>query len=176
MTQRDYTSFFSEAQSYCRTKNLNQDFFILLDYAAHSGTDRFIIYDFKKQKVVDRFPVSHGCYTAPWGETQTKEKAFLSNVEESHASSKGKYLIKERGVSQWGIKVKYLLQGLEATNNNALRRVIVLHSWEAIANQSIYPRGTPEGWGCPAISNDNMRNLDQLLKRQTKPSLLWAID
>jgi hypothetical protein len=173
---KDYANYFHKAAIYCKQNNLNQDFFILLDYAAHSGTDRFIIYDFEHQKVSSHFPVSHGCYNAPWGQTQTKEKAFLSNKEESHAASKGKYLITERGVSQWGIKVKYLLVGLEQTNNNALRRTIVLHSWEAVADKNIYPAGTPEGWGCPAISNNNMRKLDKMLKVRNDKTLLWAID
>ena len=173
---RDYSSFFSEAVSYCKKKKLNQNFFILLDYAAHSGTNRFMIYDFKQRKVIDSFPVSHGCYTAPWGQTDTKEKTNLSNVEESHASSKGKYIITERGVSQWGINVKYVLDGLEETNNNARKRFIVLHSWEEVSDQSIYPKGTPEGWGCPAISNNNLRKLDALLKKQKRKTLLWAID
>lgn len=173
---RDYTAHYTEAESFCKSKNLNQDFFILIDYAAHSGTDRFFIYNFKMQKVVDSFPVSHGCYTAPWGQTQTKAKAILSNIEESHAASKGKYLIRQRGVSQWGIKVNYVLDGLEATNNKARQRFIVLHSWEAVADQAVYPDGTPEGWGCPAISNQNMRKVDDLLQRQRKNTLLWAID
>lgn len=173
---RDYSLYFSEAKDFCKKKKLNQDFFILLDYAAHSGTDRFMIFDFKKQKLIDSFPVSHGCYTSPWGEDKSKEKAKLSNVEESHAASKGKYLIAERGISQWGIKVKYVLDGLEETNSNARNRFIVLHSWKEIADQAVYPKGTPEGWGCPAISNKNMRKLDALLKKQTKNTLLWAID
>lgn len=173
---KDYSTFYAQAKHYCTSHDLNPDFFILLDYSEHSGRARFKIYDFNSQMVIDSFPVSHGCYNAPWGQTDTKEKAHLSNIEESHAASKGKYLITERGVSQWGIKVKYLLQGLEPTNNNAMKRTIVLHSWEAVSDKDIYPDGTPEGWGCPALSDNNMRKLDNMLKERNDKTLLWAID
>ncbi len=51
---------------------------------------------------------------------------------------------------------------------NAYRRLIVLHSWESDSNIPIYPNGTPEGWGCPAVSNDMMKILDKKLKATLK--------
>jgi hypothetical protein len=73
-----------------------------------------------------------------------------------------------------GIKVNYLLQGKEKTNSNAVNRAIVLHSWEAISNDEIYPEGAPEGWGCPAVSNESMKEIDEILKRN-KNLLMWII-
>jgi len=64
-----------------------------------------------------------------------------------------------------GIKVKYLLVGKDSTNRNALKRTIVLHSWEAVSDNDIYSNGTLEGWGCPALSNNNMRKLDSMLQQ-----------
>ena len=119
--------------------------------------------------------VSHGCGDNAWGNTFTKTDPKISNEADSHCSSIGKYVIKERGVSQWGIRVKYLLHGKDKTNSNALDRAIVLHSWEKIPHEEVYPRGTPEGWGCPAVSNQAMREIDKILKLSKKPVLLWII-
>jgi L,D-transpeptidase catalytic domain len=118
--------------------------------------------------------VSHGCGPNPWGKTVSADNAICSNQSDSHCSSEGHYRIGNRGVSSWGIKVNYLLHGLEKTNNNALKRAIVLHSWEEVSNSKVYPNGVPEGWGCPAVSNEMMMYLDQLIKDE-KNILLWII-
>lgn len=89
------------------------------------------------------------------------------------ATSLGKFRIGERGYSNWGVNVKYLLYGLEASNKNAMRRAIVFHSWDAIPEEDVYPRGSPEGWGCPAISNNSFRNIDPMLKNSSRPVLMW---
>ena len=51
----------------------------------------------------------------------------------------------------------------------------MLHSWEEIPNDEVFPKGTPEGWGCPAVSNEAMREIDKILKQSKKPVLLWVI-
>jgi hypothetical protein len=66
------------------------------------------------------------------------------------------------------------LQGKEKTNSNAVNRAIVLHSWEVVPNNEVYPEGTPEGWGCPAVSNESMKKIDEILK-QNKNVLMWII-
>lgn len=72
--------------------------------------------------------------------------------------------------------MKYWLEGLEATNNNARSRVVVLHSWEAVANSEIYPKHSPLSWGCPAVSDTFMRMLDTKLQATGKPVLLWIVN
>ncbi|QOG02503.1 murein L,D-transpeptidase catalytic domain-containing protein [Flavobacterium sp. MDT1-60] len=170
----DYSPYFQEAKQYCKNNNLNQKKFILIDLGLHSGLKRFFVYDFKKNKILNSYMVSHGCGDNQWGRTSSKEDVPVSNESDSHCSSVGKYIISDRGVSQWGIKVNYLLQGKEKTNSNAKNRAIVLHSWEAIPNNEVYPEGTPEGWGCPAVSNESMLEIDEILK-QNKNVLMWVI-
>jgi hypothetical protein len=142
-------NYATSAKSYCRNNNLNTHFFILADLGRHSGLNRFFVWDFDTDQIIQQCLVSHGCGSNPWGSDTSREKPEFSNMDNSHCSSLGKYTIGERGYSQWGIHVKYLLHGLDATNSNALRRVIVLHSWDSVAEQEPYPRGTPEGWVAP---------------------------
>ncbi len=117
--------------------------------------------------------VGHGCGNASWGDDDTKDSASFSNVIDSHRSSLGKYILGERGFSSWGINIKYLMHGLETTNSKALTRVIVLHSWDKMTDNEVFPAGTPEGWGCPTVSNTDMKFLDTILKKSSKPILFW---
>ena len=95
---------------------------------------------------------------------------------DSHCSMKGKYKIGKRDYSSWGIHVKYWLDGLEESNKNAVERVVVLHSWEAVGNEEIFPDYSPLSWGCPAVSDAFMKKLDIRLKTVKKPVLLWIIE
>lgn len=170
----NYNIYYKEALQYCQKNNLNQNIFILIDLGLHSGLKRFFIYDFKKNKILKSYMVSHGCGNTIWGGTLTKENVQLSDEFDSHCSSIGKYIVLNKGISQWGIKINYLLQGKDQTNSNAINRAIVLHSWEEIPNEEVYPEGTPEGWGCPAVSNESMKEIDSLLK-ENKKVMLWII-
>jgi hypothetical protein len=165
-----------EAKTFCKANNYNTDFCILIDLSVHSGKKRAFLWDFKNDTIVASALCAHGCGANPWSGTTTKEKAYLSNVPDSHCSSIGKYKIGKRGYSYWGINVNYLLYGLESTNSNALKREIVLHSWEDVSETEIYPQGTPEGWGCPAVANGFMKIIDPKIKQSEKPVLLWIFN
>ena len=166
----------TEAKKFCKANNYNTDFCILIDLSAHSGKKRAFLWDLKKDTILASALCAHGCGANPWSGTTTKEKATFSNVPDSHCSSLGKYKIGKRGFSYWGIKVNYLLHGLESTNNNALKREIVLHSWEDVSETEIYPEGTPEGWGCPAVANGFMKIIDPKIEQSEKPVLLWIFN
>ncbi|WP_281337487.1 murein L,D-transpeptidase catalytic domain-containing protein [Flavobacterium eburneipallidum] len=163
----------NQALKFCKAKNFNQDFCILIDMSLHSGVKRFIVWDFTKNKISNSFLVGHGCGENPWNNDYSKDNPKFSNVDGSHCSSLGKYKIGQRAHSDWGIGVKYVLHGLESTNNNAQKRFIVFHSWEVVSDEEVYPKGTPEGWGCPTISNNSFKIIDPLLKSSTKPVLMW---
>lgn len=165
----------NEAKAFCKEHHLNTDFCYFVDLSLHSGLKRFFIWDFQQDSIENSFLVSHGCYTYPWGKDASKQKAIVSNVDGSHASSVGKYIIGNRGQSEWGIGVNYLLHGQDNTNSNALKRQIVLHSWDEVPDNEIYPKGTPEGWGCPAMSNNGMKTVDEMLKASDENVLLWVI-
>ena len=164
----------NEARLFCSNNNLSTDFFLLADLSVHSGKKRLFVYDFK-EGVTDTFLVSHGCGPYPWGSDQSKESPVISNMKDSHCSSIGKYKLGDRGYSNFGAKVKYILYGLDSTNNNSESRTIVFHSWSAITDYEIFPIGTAEGWGCPAISINAFNKIDKKILSTNKNVLLWMI-
>ena len=162
-----------EAYAFCKSKKMNTEFCILIDMSMHSGLSRFIIWDFKEQKISNKYLVGHGCGGNSWSSDDSKYNPQFSNEDGSHLSALGKYQLGERGRSDWGIHVKYLMHGLEKTNNNALKRFIVFHSWELMSDDEVYPKGSPEGWGCPTISNNAMKEIDPIIQNSEKPLLMW---
>lgn len=165
-----------EALQFCQVNKYNIDFCILVDMRIHSGLNRFVLWDFKGDSIQYSCLVGHGCGKNPWSKDESKENPQFSNTENSHLSALGKYRLGERGYSDWGIHIKYLMHGLEKTNNNALKRAIVFHSWDAVSESEIYPNGTSEGWGCPTISNLSMKLIDPIIKNSTKPVLFWIFN
>jgi hypothetical protein len=161
------------AKSFCCQHSMNTDFCFLIDMSIPSGRPRFFVVNLKDFTRVDSGLVSHGCGPHPWGWDVSKEDPTFSNEPDSHCSSIGKYKIGKRGVSSWGIKVNYVLHGLDKSNSRALERQIVLHSWDRIPKEAVYPAGVAEGWGCPAVNDEFMRRLDQRLQNSEKPVLLW---
>lgn len=162
-----------EAEAYSARHNMDGHLCLLGDLGMHSGRMRLFVWDFSRDTLIASGLMSHGCGSGPWGDDQSRDGPVLSNAHDSHCSSAGRYRIGQRGYSQWGTHVKYVLHGLDASNSNALSRQIVLHGWDAIGDEEVYPEGTPEGWGCPAVSNRFMQQLDSLLRDRKKPVLLW---
>jgi len=162
-----------QALLFSRQHGYNIKYCILMDMSRPSGVKRFMVWDFKKDDTLFSGLVSHGCGLNPWSGVWSKDKPAFSNVVNNHCSSLGKYVVGLRSASAWGIRIRYELHGLESTNSNAYARTVVLHSWEQVPDKEIYPDGTPEDWGCPAVSNNTMRLVDALIRYQKKYLILW---
>lgn len=175
-TNKNYAAFHEEALEFVTSKNMNTDVYYLLDFSLHSGKNRFFVYDFKTKKIIDSAVVTHGSCDVFSENASKYDRAIFSNRENSHCSSKGKYKIGARDYSSWGIGVKYWLHGLESSNDNAVKRVVVFHSWSAVSDEEIYPNHSPLSWGCPAVSDEFMTKIDKELKTIQKPVLMWIIE
>jgi hypothetical protein len=161
----------TEALRFCRSHRLDTSIAFLFDAGAHSGRKRFFIYDLQKRRAIRSGLVCHGM-----GGNSTCEEPRFSNRQGSNCTSLGKYRTGARAYSRWGIHVHYKLHGLEPTNSNAFDRIVVLHSYDPVPDQEIYPAHLPMGWslGCPVISNSVMSFADSLLQRSNRPLLLWV--
>jgi hypothetical protein len=158
-----------EAYAFNLENNFNLDFCILVDFSIPSGKYRLFVWDFKLDTFINCGLCSEGSCNLPEGER-------FCNTPNSYCSSLGKYKIGIRSYSIWGINIHYKLHGLEKTNSNAYDRTIVLHSYEGVGDEEIYPAENVESLGCPMASNEVMRYLDGKLKNQKKNVLLWMFD
>lgn len=88
-----------EALQFCRSKNFNTDFCILIDMSIHSGLKRFFIWNFKTHSVSQQYLVGHGCCSNQWSWDGSKDTPKFSNEDGSHLSALGKYKLHGRGHS-----------------------------------------------------------------------------
>ncbi|ESU26434.1 hypothetical protein FLJC2902T_29210 [Flavobacterium limnosediminis JC2902] len=174
--KKNYADYHVNAKKYCKGNGFNDHYYFLLDLSLHSGKNRFFVYDFNTGEIIDQNLVTHGSCDVFETNLTKYTKAKFDVTTDSHCSMKGKYKIGKRDYSSWGINVKYWLEGLEVSNKSAVERVVVLHSWEKVANTEIFPDYSPLSWGCPAVSNAFMEKLDKKLKASDKPVLLWIIE
>lgn len=162
-----------EALEFAKANNYDTDHVVLIDFAIHSGKERFFVWSYKENKPILKSLVAHGYGQGEY--KSTNEKIIFSNIPNSYTSSIGKYRLGIRSPSQYGIGIHYKMHGLEKTNSNAFERYIVLHSYKDIPQSAIFPHHLPLGYsqGCPVIDDESMRVIDKLLQSKQKPVLLW---
>jgi hypothetical protein len=160
------------AKEYCIKNGLDTNHCILIDMSIHSGKNRLFLVNFHATENVLSGICSHGSCNGSSGPGYSKKGVVFSNKHGSYCSSIGKYKIGKRSYSNFGINIHYKLHGLEPTNSNAFKRVVVLHSYWAVPNQEIFPDLAPTSFGCPMVSDANMRLLDKFLVNR-KNVLLW---
>lgn len=162
-----------EALDFAKANNFDTENVVLIDFAIHSGKERFFVWSYAENKAILKSLVAHGYGKGEY--ESTNDKIFFSNIPNSYTSSLGKYRLGIRSPSQYGIKIHYKMHGLEQTNNKAYERYIVLHSYQDFPNEVIFPFHLPLGYsqGCPVIDDESMRKMDKLLQSKQKPVLLW---
>ena len=163
----------AEAKTFAIKNKMDTTVVIFIDFSTHSGKNRLFVYGYESGKILKSSLCSHGVGKV---ETEDSDEVVFSNVPESYCSSRGKYKIGARGWSNWGTHFNYKLHGLESTNNNAYKRIIVLHSYEFIDDKEIYPEELVNSLGCPMISNNTMKYLDVVIKKAKQPVLMWIYE
>ncbi|MEL1242039.1 murein L,D-transpeptidase catalytic domain-containing protein [Flavobacterium flavipallidum] len=121
----------------------NNEIVFLLDMKIMSGKNRFFVYDLIHDKIIDQGLVAHGLGSGMFSELK------FSDENNSHCTSLGKYYIGKSYFGEFG--KAYKLHGLEATNNNAFLRNIVLHKYNKVPyeEQKTY---ICNSLGCPMVN------------------------
>ena len=162
-----------EAKAYCIKNGLDTNHCILVDMSIPSGKNRLFLVNFHEIENVLKCICSHGSCNGSSGPGYSVKGVVFSNRHGSYCSSIGKYKIGNRSYSNFGINIHYKLHGLEPTNSNAFKRVVVLHSYWAVPNEEVFPDLAPTSYGCPMVSDENMKLLDKFLANR-KNVLLWV--
>lgn len=145
----------------------NEKWAIFIDFRIPSHKYRFFLYDFTQNTVVEKGLVAHGSGSV----TNNTSSLIFSNTINSHQSSLGKYeIVKKSYTGQFG--KAYRLKGLDTTNNNAMKRAIVLHAYHCIPNEET---STPIclSLGCPMVSQKFFNTIARYIDSSEKPILMY---
>jgi hypothetical protein len=124
----------------------------IADFGVHSSERRFHFVNLEREEVKS-YHVSHGTGSDPEHDGWLNS---YSNVEGSNATSKGAYVTWEWYVGRYGTSVR--LGGLDATNDAALRRYIVMHRAKYAEPEHIDQWGRlGRSNGCFALGEEQFR-------------------
>ncbi len=158
----------SDVKTFLKNSDYNQEKAFLIDFSIPSTQFRFFVIDLKKGKVLQKALVAHGS-----GSEAGKQKGQLkfSNQNNSRCTSLGKYAISEKYKGQFGLS--YRLDGLDETNSNARKRAIVLHRLNCVPDAEQKDE-LCLSWGCPMVSDNFFKILEQHIDKSDKKIILYA--
>ena len=144
----------------------NRDVIAIADFSLPSRTPRFHIVDVASGRVSSHL-VAHGRGSDP---AHTGWLQRFSNEAQSHATSSGAYRTEGLYIGAHGRSLR--LTGLDATNNNALSRAIVVHAAWYVSPELAKTHGVlGRSEGCFALSN---ASLPEVLQRLGSGHLIYA--
>jgi hypothetical protein len=158
----------TEAWQFVNEKNYNTENCFFIEMSKPSGSQRFYIYNFRKDTIVNAGLVAHGNCFEYWLEGRR-----YSNVVGSGCTSLGKYKIGAAYVGKWGYS--YKLHGLEKTNNKAFERTVVLHSHSCVPTTETGEEICQSN-GCPTVAPKFLLALKTIINNSKKPVLLWIYE
>jgi hypothetical protein len=131
----------------------------IADYTAHSGEYRFHIADVEAGEITRSYLVSHGRGSDPGNKGFAEH---FSNVPGSNASSRGSYLTGAAYVGKHGRSRR--LHGLEADNDRAFERAIVIHGADYVDQSMAENTGrVGRSLGCFAFERSEIGDVLELL-------------
>ncbi|EJL68375.1 murein L,D-transpeptidase catalytic domain-containing protein [Chryseobacterium populi] len=157
----------TEVKNFLKGKDYNQNLAVFINFKIHSGNYRYFVYDLKNDKILQKAIVSHGSGSV----SKNSDKLAFSNTEGSYQSSLGKFEIRESYIGKFG--KSYRLNGLDITNNNAMQRAIILHSYSCIPDKESQNPACLS-LGCPMLSLNAFNQTARYIDRSQKPIILYA--
>ena len=160
--------FANKLENFAKENEYNSRYCFLIDMNIACGSNRFFVYDLKKDSVLESGLVTHG-----YGNSGYSNITF-SNTPGSNSSSLGKYRIGHSYNGKFGLA--YKLHGLDKTNNKAFDRFVVLHSHECVPDNEVAPEPICMSQGCPTVAPSFLKTLASYLDDAEKPVLLWIFN
>jgi len=155
-----------KVNNYAIQNDMSTEYCFLVDMSLPSGRNRFFIYDLKKNSVINSGLVSHGSCN----ETFLARPKF-SNESKSGCSSLGKFKVGEFYTGKYG--KSFRLYGLDNCNSNAYKRAVVIHGYDCVPDEEIYPRVLCNSLGCVMVSYKFFDGISRLIRKSEKPIVLW---
>lgn len=145
----------------------NRNVMAIADFSENSGVPRFHLVDAVGGRLLASWLVSHGRGSDPANTGMVQQ---FSNRPGSNASSRGSYVISDTYSGKHGRSRRLI--GLDAENNLALQRGIVIHSASYVNRSMANNHGrVGRSEGCFAVSRDV---IGEVLTRLGPGTLLYA--
>jgi hypothetical protein len=154
---------------FVKKNNYNTSVCFLVNMDIASGTNRFFVYDLKKDSVTDAGLVTHGRCNESWLSGRKYDNKIGCGC-----TSLGKYKIGKPYQGRFGLA--YKLHGLDTTNSNAFKRFVVLHAHDCVPDQEVNPLPICQSDGCPTVSTAFLKKLASIIDASPKPILLSIVD
>lgn len=143
----------------------NQKLAILIDMRKPSQYKRFYVMNMDSLTLISSGLVAHGSGS----ETGYEDSLTFSNTPNSYCTSLGKYRIGSSYTGSFG--KSYKLHGLDATNNKAYDRTVVLHRYSCVPDsEQVYE--ICNSLGCPMVSENFFVEIDKIISASGKPILM----
>ena len=156
----------SEIANYAERKGFSTRYCFLIDMSLPGGRNRFFVYDLKNESVAYAGLVAHGSCNERF-----LSRGKFSNVSGSGCSSLGRYKVGAFYHGSYGASFK--LHGLDKSNSNAYPRGVVIHGYDCVPDEEIFPRVLCNSLGCPMVSYNFFDKLSRIIKSSERPILLW---
>jgi len=147
-----------KVNNYAIQNDMSTEYCFLVDMSLPSGRNRFFIYDLRKNFIINSGLVSHGSCN----ETFLAHPKF-SNESKSGCSSLGKFKVGEFYNGKYG--KSFRLYGLDNCNSNAYKRAVVIHGYDCVPDEEIYPRVLCNSLGCVMVSYKFFDKISALIKK-----------
>lgn len=153
--------------NYALQNDLSTDYCFFVDMSLPSGRNRFFIYDLKRNSISYAGLVAHGSCNQSF-----LSRPRFSNESKGGCSSLGKYKVGEFYRGKYG--KSYRLYGLDNCNSNAYKRAVVIHGYDCVPDEEIYPRVLCNSLGCAMVSYKFFDRISRIIAKSQKPILLWV--
>lgn len=160
------TNHVSEIKSLIGVENkYNTKIAFLVDMKIKSGKNRFFVYDLQNNKILDQGLVAHGSGS----ETGIGGELKFSNVPNSYCTSLGRYTVEKSYKGMFG--KAFRLNGLDESNNNALKRAIVLHQYSAVPYEE-QDHYIVRSQGCPMVNELFFKRIEKIIDNSDSKIIL----
>jgi len=153
--------------NYAIQNGFSTEYCFLVDMSLPSGRKRFFVYDLSKNSVIFSGLAAHGSCN----QTFLSHPRF-SNTLKCGCSSLGKYKVGEFYRGQYG--KSFRLYGLDNCNSNAYKRAVVIHGYDCVPDEEIYPRVLCNSLGCVMVSYKFFDRISTIIGKSEKPIILWV--
>lgn len=156
-------------KQYAVNNGYNPRLCFLVNMGIESGRNRFFVYRLDEDSIINAGLVTHGNCNSNW---LTGKK--FGNSMGCGCTALGKYKVGSSYSGKFGLAFK--LYGLDSSNSNSFKRFVVLHSHSCVPESEVSPLPICQSLGCPTVSPNYLKYLQNIIDKSSRPILLWIFD